>query len=466
MQKILETRSFKIFFSFLAPFFCLSFFASIVNAENVNAENVNAENVNAENVNAENVNAENSAPSIEWQKSFGGSDYDYASSIQITLEGGYIIAGRSSSNDGDVTENHGKFDYWIVNLDAQGTLKWQKSFGGSGFDSVHSIQITSDGGYIIAGRKEFTESDIPLNHGKGDYWIIKLDSQGNLLWQKFLGGSDYDEANCIQITSDGGYIIAGYSSSSDGDVKVNRGGYDYWIVKLDSQGNLQWAKSFGGSKNEVPFSCQQTSDGDYIIAGYSYSNDGDVVENHGKGDFWIVKLDSQGTIKWQKSLGGSELDEATSIQITLDGGFIVAGSTYSIDGDVTENHGGSDIWIVKLDSEGTLQWQKSFGGSGNESTRSIHQISDGGYIFVGSSKSNDGDVTGNHGDEDYWLVKLNSQGTLLWQNSLGGSKKDVPFSTQQTSDGGYIIAGYSFSTDGDVTGNHGHSDYWIVKLQR
>ncbi|MDR2352367.1 MAG: T9SS C-terminal target domain-containing protein [Deltaproteobacteria bacterium] len=405
------------------------------------------------------------APNIKWQRSLGGSAKDSAESIQITSDGGYIIAGVSSSNDGDVTGNHGDDDYWIVKLDPDGNIEWQKSLGGSGKDYARSIRITSDGGYIIAGASSSKDGDVTENHGDNDYWIVKLDPEGNIIWQKSLGGSGEDSANSIHITSDDGYIIAGTSNSNDGDVTENHGNNDYWIVKIDSLGTIQWQKSLGGSESDVANSIRQTSDGGYIIAGRTKSNDGDITGNHGKNDSWIVKIDSEGAIQWQKSLGGSQFDEANSIRQTSDGGYIIAGESESYDGDVTVNHGRNDFWIVKLDSLGTIQWQKSLGGQRFDFAKSIQITSDGGYIIAGGNSSDDFDVTGNHGYDDFWIVKLDSLGNIQWQKSLGGSSGDFASSIQITSDDGYIIAGYTLSNDGDVTINHGEHDYWIVKLQ-
>ena len=404
------------------------------------------------------------APAITWQKSLGGSYYDKANSIEQTTDGGYILAGYSYSNDGDVTGNHGAGDVWIVKLDLIGNLSWQKSLGGSDGDAATSIQQTTDGGYIVAGISESIDGDVSGNHGGQDYWIVKLDANGNLTWQKSLGGSSGDYDTSIRQTLDGGYIVAGRSSSFDGEVTGNHGGGDFWIIKLAADGTLLWQKCLGGSYTDGAYAIQQTIDGGYIVAGQSESNDGDVTGNHGGDDFWIVKLDSTGNLSWQKSLGGSNDDEAYSIQQTTDGGYIVAGTSKSINGDITGNHGGDDYWVVKLDASGNLSWQKSFGGSYSDEATSIQQTIDGGYIVAGSSGSNDGDVTGNHGISDYWIVKLDSAGNLVWQKSLGGSSFDWAFSIQQCTDGGYIVAGYTHSNDGDVTENYGIHDVWVVKL--
>ena len=175
---------------------------------------------------------------------------------------------------------------------------------------------------------------------------------------KTLGGSNVDDAQSIRQTTDGGYIIAGSSNSGDGDISGNHGNYDYWIVKLDSNGNMQWQKSLGGSSMDMAQSIQQTSEGGYIVAGSSSSNDGDVSGNHGGGDYWIVKLDINGNIQWQKSLGGSSSEQVNSVQQTFDGGYIIAGTTVSTDGDITVSYGNNDFWVVKLDSGGNMQWQK------------------------------------------------------------------------------------------------------------
>jgi hypothetical protein len=231
-------------------------------------------------------------------------------------------------------------------------------------------------------------------------------------WQKSLGGSDWDFATSIQQTTDGGFVVAGESFSIDGDVSGNHGFSDYWIVKLDSTGTIEWQKSLGGTDDDVANSIQQTTDGGFLVGGRSYSNDGDVSGNHGYYDYWIVKLDLTGTLEWQKSLGGADLDIATSIQQTTDGGFVVAGYSESNDGDVSGHHGSSsdaDYWIVKLDAAGTIEWQKSLGGTYEDVANSIQQTTDGGYVVAGSSESNDGDVSGHHGSTsypDYWIVKL------------------------------------------------------------
>ncbi len=294
----------------------------------------------------------------------------------------------------------------------------------------------------------------------------------SIQWAKCYGGSDADNASAINQTSDGGYIVCGQSRSNDGDVtSAYPGSYDYWITKLSPAGSIVWQKALGGSLDENATSIQQTFDGGYIVSGSSYSDDGDVTGHHGitgYNDYWIAKLSSTGSITWQRSLGGANIEQCNAMHQTSDSGFILAGFSRSADGDITGNHGGSDYWVVKLSSSGIVQWQKSLGGGTDDYAYAIEQTFDGGYIVAGASNSWGGDVTGNNGGLDYWVVKLSPTGSIVWQKSLGGSEKDIAMSIKQTYDSGYIVTGLSFSNDSDVTGHHGmtmyYADIWTVKL--
>jgi hypothetical protein len=418
------------------------------------------------------MNAFGQNPHVQWQKCLGGTASETANAIQQTFDGGYIVAGESSSSDGDITGNQGDYDFCIVKLNNSGIMQWQKSFGGGQTDAATSIQQTSDSGYIVAGYSKSSGGDVTVNHGDFDYWVIKLTATGVLQWQKSFGGTGSDKAYAVQQTSDGGYIVAGETSTNNnGDVTGNHGVINCWIVKLAGTGALQWQKCLGGTNWEIAHAIQQTTDGGYIIGAESFSTNGDVTGHHGTSvnDFWVVKLNSTGTIQWQKSLGGTSVEEGTAIQQTQDGGYIVAGSTGSTDGDVTGLHiGGLDYWVVKLNTTGAIQWQKTLGGAYAEVPNSVQQTLEGGYIVTGLSRSNDGDVTGHHGAldvNDVWVVKLSNTGSLQWQKSLGGPSQDEAYAIKQTSDGNYILAGYSSLDGGDVTGIHNSTrDFWIVKL--
>jgi len=398
------------------------------------------------------------------KSSLGGSSVDVANSIAITPDGGYVVAGESESSDGDVSSSKGDNDYWIVKLDAFGGLEWERSYGGSHYDVANSIAITSDGGYVVAGTSQSGDGDRSEGKGIYDVWIIKLDAFGEIEWERSYGSHAEDGANSIAITPDGGYVVAGQNRASTGDVGENNGRYDYWILKLDAFGDLEWERSYGGSGDERANSIAITPDGGYVVAGVSESSDGDVSSSKGDNDYWIVKLDALGDLEWERSYGGSGNDMAYSIVLAPEGGYVVTGGTGSFDGDVSNNKGNTDYWILKLDAFGDLEWERSYGGSATDVAKSIAITSDGGYVVGGYSFSFDGDVSNYKGNTDYWILKLDAFGELEWERSYGGSHADEANSIAVTSDGDYVVAGWSYSSDGDVSENNGEADYWIIKL--
>ena len=448
-----------------------------------------------------------SAPVVEWSRTFGGSGSDSASAIQQTNDGGFIFVGTSNSNDGDVSGNRGGWDGWVVRLDADGDITWQRSLGGSGSDGFVSVQQTMGGGFIVAGDSSSNDGDVSENRGDRDGWVVKLDADGEIEWQRTFGGSRQDRIRDIRQTADGGYVFTGGTYSKDGDIlehsflrkpfQVEQNvliwlidmllgpplirpekhpdhpfpSSDVWIVRLDAEGEILWQRVLGGSMNDEGNAIRQTNDGGYIVAATSSSRGpgllglGPPENRDGGGGIWIIKLDSEGNVLWQRVLGGSRGEWARDIQQTKDGGYIVVGASMSSDGDVSRNRGRADAWVVKLDTDGKIEWQISLGGSGTESFSSVQQTLDGGYIVAGGSNSSDGDVPGNRDDRDGWIVKLDAGGDIEWQKLLGGPYRDGFTSIQQTLGGGYIVAGVANSRDGDVSGNRGYSDAWIIKLR-
>lgn len=392
------------------------------------------------------------APPIVWSKNYGGETWDGILSMQSTNDGGYIFTGSTSSNTGDVSGNNGNNDCWVVKLDVNRNIEWQKCLGGSESDMGIKIFQTSDGGYITGGFTNSIDGMAGPTHGSIDYWVVKLNSTGGVVWQKAFGGSLYDMFGDIQQTSDGGYIVCGQSESQDGDVLNPHGSYDAWILKLDATGNITWQKSIGGTDYDGANSIRQTSDGGYIFSGGTYSTDGDITTPDSK-KIWIVKLNSTGSIEWQKMYGSGNANEYTKqIDQTSDGGFIVLSTSGENAGDVTGNHGSTDFWILKLDNTGSISWQKSLGGSDYEYPARLFFSDDGGYIITGSTYSNDGDVSGNHGDSDGWIVRLSATGELIWQKAIGGVDHDELFPECYTPDHKFLIGG---NTRSDNTGDMG-----------
>lgn len=408
--------------------------------------------------------AQNGCFEIDWSYNFGGSDRDWGNALQLTSDGGYVMAGYSKSDDFDVSGNNGDWDFWIIKITADGQLQWEKNYGGSLNDEATSLQQTADGGYIVAGSTYSSNGDISFNNGDEDFWVLKLDQSGNLEWEQTYGGSDVDRAEAIKQTPDGGYIVAGFSESMNGDVGDNYGNFDFWVLKITSTGAMEWEKNYGGSGPDWAYEIELAQDGGFVVAGSTISDDVDVTENNGFYDYWIIKIDANGSIVWKKNYGGAGEDRAYDVHKTHDGGYIVGGSSYSSNIDVTANFGGSDYWIIKLDENGELLWERNFGGGGSEWLWGSDLTSDDGFILCGRSNSSDGMVTDSKGSRDFWLVKTNATGDPEWTKSFGGTSGEVAYSVHQTADEGYIIAGYSESDDIDVIDNYGDWDYWVVKI--
>jgi mannose/fructose-specific phosphotransferase system component IIA len=398
---------------------------------------------------------------------YGGANDEWANSIQQTDDGGYIVCGYSFSTDIPNVTNHGEEDYYIIKLDSDGSVTWQGMYGGNGEDRANSIQQTDDGGYIVAGWSYSTDIPNVTHHGSGyspDYYIIKLNSDGSVAWQNMYGGTGSDWANSIQQDDDGGYIVCGASSSTDIQNVTNHYGYDYYIIKLDSDGSVAWQDMYGGSGYDWANSIQQADDGGYIVCGASSSTDIQNVTNHGGDDCYIIKLDSDGSVAWQDMYGGSGCEWATSIQQADDGGYIICGGSRSTDIPDVTNHGYQDCYIIKLDSDGSVVWQDMYGGTPDDWAYSIQQADDGGYIFCGGSSAIDIPNVTNNGGVDFYIIKLDSDGSVAWQDMYGGSGYEWATSIQQTAHGGYIVCGGSESTDIPNVADHGGDDFYIINL--
>ena len=366
----------------------------------------------------------NPAGDIQWQNVLGGNGFESGRSIQATTDGGYIAVGFTTSDaSGDVGISHGGHDVWVVKLNSAGGIQWQKVLGGNGDDSGFSVQQATDGGYIFTGITNSDNSgDVGISHGGYDAWVVKLQTNGNVQWQRTLGGKGNDGGFSMQASPDGEYILTGITDSDNtGDVGISHGGYDAWVVRLNPIGNIQWQKVLGGKGDDSGFSIHQASDSGYILTGFTDSdNTGDVGINHGGYDAWAVKLNSAGGIQWQKVLGGNGDDSGFSIYQATDGGYILTGITGSDNtGDVGINHGGYDAWVVKLLTNGNIQWQRVMGGDDFESGRSIQATPNGEYIFAGITGSdNTGDVGSNNSVLGTWIIRLNPIGDILWQRVL------------------------------------------------
>ncbi|MFZ1633804.1 MAG: T9SS type A sorting domain-containing protein [Chitinophagales bacterium] len=421
-------------------------------------------------------------PYIEWQKTIGGERSDrLVKSIQ-TNDGGYLLAGYSDSDSSSqktedaigigfnvfdeydwVTYHYEYVDIWLVKLDAEGNIEWENTIGGDRDDFLSAMIQTADGGYLLAAN---SESDISGDKTEDcwapylnstDYWIIKLDAEGTIVWQNTIGGEYKDWITSINQTADGGYILGGLSRSPITGDKTEAafcGGEDLWIIKITSIGTIQWQNTIGGCSTDNVSYIEQTSDGGYIVGATSYSGIyGDKTEIcYGNSDYWILKLSPIGTIVWQNTIGGNHYDNLHVIHQLTDGSFIVGGNSGSdLSFDKTEaNIGSNDFWILKLTSTGSIIWQNTIGGISYENLSNIQPAPDGGYFVIGSSSSGiSGDKTISNFDvyatADYWVLKLDALGNIEWQSAYGGNEDDYPADIQLTDDGGFILSGFSYS---------------------
>ena len=415
----------------------------------------------------------NNTEGLDFVKTLGGNLNDSAQSIVNTTDGGYAILGYTQSNDGDiVNKQDNSFDYWVLKFNTQDQLEWQQVYGGTNDDRGSQIIQTQDGGYAVIGSSASNDGNVNGNNGLQDYWLAKLDSSGNMSWQKSFGFSGNDIGISLLQSNDQGYLISGIldvtaSGGLGNTSRINQrhAGGDYWALKLDATGNLEWSKYYGGNFTETPEGIAQTEDNGFIIAGGSDSIDTDISSNKGSYDFWVIRIASNGDLVWERSFGGEEIDEARAIVKSNDGNFVIAGDTRSDNGNVSSNNGAADLWIIKISPDGNLIWEKTLGGSSFDVARAISTTQDNGFLLAGSSRSSDGDLSENKGQNDAWALKVDENGSIEWEISAGGSDIDFAYGIAELNDKSVVVVGDTSSNDKDIIENKGFSDMLILKIK-
>jgi hypothetical protein len=361
----------------------------------------------------------------------------------------------------------------------QAEIEWQRTLGGTANDELRIIVNTSDGGFIAGGGSASGSSSTKseASYGDYDYWVVKFDGAGNVEWENTIGGSGSDILNVIRETADNGFILGGtsFSGLSGEKTEAGIGSADYWILKLDNSGNIEWQNTIGGTGADDLLALNITDDGGYILGGHSSSPvSGDKTlapyGPSGNADYWILKLTASGVIEWQKVYGGNNVDVCYSANQTADGGYILGGHSLSGSNGIKtdSNVGLYDYWVIKTDGAGNIEWQNGLGGKGYDLSRALIETSDGGYLIGGYSNSG---ATGDKNEPligiyDYWVIKLSATGSIEWQNTIGGTSDEYLFSLMETSDGSFLLGGYSYSGIGGdkIETTEGSADFWIVKL--
>ena len=354
-----------------------------------------------------------------WNCMYGNAGDDVAYSAVQAANDGFAVAGSTNSSD------TGSLDGWLVKIDSSGKMQWNKTYGGNKNDVFHSVICTSDGQYAMAGYTASYGADAL------DFWLVKVDSSGNMLWNKTFGETGNDEAWCLIQASDGGYVLTGTTNSS--------GKTDFWLVKTDSSGNMQWNKKYGGTGDEVAKCVIQTRNDGYSLAGYKRAYNATAF------NMWIVKTDSSGNAQWNQIFGGSGHSGAFSVMQTSDQGYALVGATVSCSANK------SDAWLIKLGKTGSMEWNQTYGSKMQDAACSFIQTSDGGYALAGITESFGA------GGQDCWVVKTDASGNIQWNQTYGGSKSDGVYSLFQTGDGGFVLVGYSESN------SNGGKDFLVIK---
>jgi len=365
------------------------------------------------------VNAEPSW--LVWSRTYGGAHDEgklRTVHLVVTSDGGYALAGNTYSFD------YGYADFWLVKIDADGNMMWNRTYGIENDDHPYALVQTSDGGFAIAGETRCQGA------GGYDFWLVKTDGSGNMMWNQTYGGSHYEDAYALVETSDGGYAIAGDTNS------FGAGGYDFWLVKIDADGNMMWNQTYGRGERDIAYSLIETSDGGYALAGNTVSFG---VGNNG---FWLVKTNKYGNEEWNQTYGGNS---AYSLIETVDGGYALAGYKESF------GAGEADFYLVKINESGNMMWNRTYGGTNSERAYTLVETSDGGYAIAGETYSFGA------GEADFWLVKTDGSGNIQWSRTYGGENDDSANSLIQTSDGEYALAGNTASFGA------GSLDFWLVK---
>jgi hypothetical protein len=416
---------------------------------------------------------------IVWQQCYGGSNAEGANDI-ITIETGYFIAGATGSSDGDISFYHGMGDAWLVRTDSIGNLLWEKTYGGSDLDYFERIIPSTDNNYYLLGLSFSLDGDITHNPypGTPSFWIVKIDVEGNILWDKILGGTKGDRLWTGAATVDGGVVAIGEVSSDDGHVSVHYGGNDTWIVKLSADGEVEWDYTIGTGWFDIGQAIIQTSDEGYLAGSNSIILQGAVGNitcippSYGYVTGVLTKFDAAMNVQWQRCYGGNNHDAISGI-LEIDDGYVFVGGTESTN--MPGHKGDVDVWVVRIDFDGNIVWQKVYGGSRYEAGYKIYTTDDNGFIVAGNTYSNNGDVWGNHSNSehysDIWLFEIASDGELLWQQCFGGAGRDgIVYGALRKSDNNFVIAGVTnFGPSYDVGctpfgGNVVDRDFWVFEI--
>lgn len=411
------------------------------------------------------------AQTLVWQKTLGGANFDHAKSYAVDKNGDIVIAGITTSDNGDVRGYHGgQGDIWVVKLNQTGNLLWQKPLGGSGYESSNAITVTNDGDIVLTGISQSNDGDVSGNTTKDDNWIVRLDKAGNLRWQKLISRTNIYEFTAITATNDGGVVAIGYTWEREVDANGKPILYKLLGLKFDATGKLLWQKFLG--YNNQSYTIKESPDGNLVVAGWVYYPvAGDASVSQGDSDAWLAKFDAQGNPIWQKTYSTPDREWIHAFRFTSDGGYVLTGSTSQNEAHIPNSvFNTSNYVVIKLSDSGEISWRKIFGGSNEDIAKDVIETSDGRYVIAGNSQYatyyyTDGDVSGSYGGRDIWVIQVSKTGDLLWQKTFGGNPSDEAVGITQLPNGSFMLVGNTDSNNGDVFDNKGNEDFWVANIK-
>ena len=406
-------------------------------------------------------------------QTYGGSQEDIANAVVSTQDGGFAVVGNTQSTDGDFSnKKRPGSDLFLMKFNSEKKLEWTETYGGSDDDRGQGLVQLNDGGFVLIGYSKSSDGDASINKGNHDNWVIRTDAKGSLLWEKSYGYLGHDHAYNIIATSDGGLFFNGFldvtASNGMGQNKkeayfsAHHGVGEFWVHKIDLQGSLMWSRYFGGTRNDRSYDAIQSKDGGYVIAGVSESQDLDIRDPRGSYDIWVIKIDANGDLLWERSIGGSEYDKGNAIIETRKGEYLVLGQTYSNNGDVKNQSGSSDILIARISPSGSLMEMKTLGDSGFETANALVERPDGNLVLVGHRSSSNIGSGEKLIRNDVSLYYTLPNGNLIQSAKLTGPGLDEANDLAINQEGKVIVVGSSESSSGDFKKSKGEKDIFIA----
>ncbi len=399
---------------------------------------------------------------IQWTKNFGGNASDIANDFITTSDNALLIVGHTLSNNQDISNNNGGADVWVLKTDLDGTIQWSKTFGTTANEMAHGIAKTSNDEYIIAGTTHAS------GNGKGDAYLLKIDIDGNVIWEKTFGGEKFDGFQKIRATANQSFLVAGTTNSSENAPNQASGQGDIWILNIDADGNIIWEKTFGGSRSDLLEDLTIDSAGDIYLTGSTFSKDGNFQSNTTfMNDGFVLKLDADGNLLWGQQYGTDTPDGFNAITTTSNGTIAMLGYEGIQNTTVSGIQGKyeQDIWLQQINANGQVQLSQNLGGSAIDDGDAIGTTTDGGLLVAGTSLSFDGDISSPKGKKDIWVAKLDASGNMTWRHNIGGTAQDEARAVLQTADGNYFVLGTTYSDNGNLNNNKGSEDIVLTKIE-